>query len=81
MRAFISKSINHNPALGSEFQRVSREYKTQKALLKYAEKLSSEWNSPVIVEIHLNWNTRYGKPDHVYELEKTGYSASLNKIL
>jgi hypothetical protein len=81
MRAFISKSINHNPVLGSEFQQISNEYKTQKGLLKYAEKLSLTWKSPVIVEIHLNWNTRYGKPDHIYEIENTGYSASLNKLL
>ena len=33
------------------------------------------------VEIHLIWDTRYGKPDYVYEIEVTGYSASLNKIL
>jgi hypothetical protein len=75
MRAYISKLVNGRTTCGTEHNRVSREYQSQSHLLRFGVLPMLQVGGDALVEVFLNWDNRYGKPDTTLHVRKTGENA------
>jgi len=72
MRAFVSKLVNGRTTCGTEHNSVSNEYKSMKQLIRFGVLPILKTGEDALVEVFMNWDNRYGKPDTTIHLRKTG---------
>lgn len=72
MKAYVSKLVNGRTTCGTEHNSVSREYTSQRNLIRFGVLPLLQDGQDALVEVFLNWDNRYGKPDTTIHVRKTG---------
>lgn len=72
MRAYISKLVDGRTTCGTTYNSISNEYVSQANLMRYGVLPRLQVGQDALVEVFLNWDNRYGKPDTTIHLRKTG---------
>ncbi len=72
MRAYVSRLVDGRTTCGTENNSVSREYKSQAQLLRFGVLPLLREGQDALIEVFLNWDNRYGKPDNTIQVRKTG---------
>lgn len=65
--------LSNGKGIGTDNNSVSNEYKSVKALKRYAIEPFFRVHGYCKAEIHYDWDTRYGKPNKILVLDKDGY--------
>jgi hypothetical protein len=72
MRAYVNKLVNGTTRIGSSHCSITKEYKTQANLIRYGVLPLLQAGETAEVDIHFDWDERYGNPNKTVTVDSLG---------